>query len=572
MSLTPGVYTFLTSSDPDYSLSLSPSCIGDSVILSNGDAKICTITYTANSVPCTGTPWGTMLDGTSNTAYLSSLPAGTCTSGTLSGSYTTTSCIQGCTGTLWGNVSSGYSNTAYQASSVTYPSSCTSETRICTAGTFSGTYINTSCSVTFITPTVTTETPVTNITQTTAHGTGTVVSDGGATISVSGLVWSTTLNPTTIDSKTTDGWAVGGPWTGIQDMTGLMCNTLYHVRAYATNSVGTSYGSDIAFTTSACNIIPTVISPTVSSITNTTATLGANVSSLGIPSLISERGTCFGTSPNPTINCLAEGNTITGVFTQNRTGLIAGTIYYYRGYAINSTGIAYSSDGTVTTTAQCLVPASLVGTPTLYNNSSSSSAIVSKPTGVVVGDIMFAHILHYNGTDRLTTIPSGWLPFDGATGRHKNGNYNQALYYKVVGISEGATYTFSLSSSSKLAVTISAYRGCFNTTTPIDSYSNVEYVTNNTTYQAASLILPLSNTTVLMFPSIYSTSVRTFTNPLTQSGGWTEDYDHGANTSDYSRAGYRKFISSSGATGVIDSIGQSGSTVKHAFAVALHPL
>ena len=53
----------------------------------------------------------------------------------------------GCTGTPWGDVSSGYSNTAYENSSVVYPVNCVSETRICNNGTFSGTYLNTSCSV-----------------------------------------------------------------------------------------------------------------------------------------------------------------------------------------------------------------------------------------------------------------------------------------------------------------------------------------------------------------------------------------------------------------------------------------
>ena len=75
-----------------------------------------------------------------------------------------------------------------------------------------------------------------------------------------------------------------------------------------------------------------------------------------------------------------------------------------------------------------------------------------------------------------------------------------------------------------------------------------------------------------MFPSMYTTAVKTFANPLTQSAGWTEDYDQGATTSSFSRAAYRKFISTIGATGVIDSIGTTGTTIKHAFAVALHPL
>jgi hypothetical protein len=33
-------------------------------------------------------------------------------------------------------------------------------------------------------------------------------------------------------------------------ITGLISNTTYHVRSFATNSVGTSYGGDVSFTTS----------------------------------------------------------------------------------------------------------------------------------------------------------------------------------------------------------------------------------------------------------------------------------------------------------------------------------
>jgi Tfp pilus assembly protein PilV len=315
-------------------------------------------------------------------------------------------------------------------------------------------------------------------------------------------------------------------------------------------------------------VIPTVTTPTVASITNTTATLGANVASLGVPHSISARGTCWGTTAEPTTNCVDEGGLTSGVFTQIRTGFTPGTTYYYRGYATNATGIAYSADGTFTTSATCSIASALVAT-SVYDNSNSVSAVVNKPTGVVEGDIMFAYILHFNGTDRLAGIPTGWILIGG---RHKNVNYNQALYYKVAGAGEGSSYTFTLSSGSKLGVTISAYRGCFDTTNPIDVYSSDGYVVNNTTYRAGTMTLSSASTTVLMFPSIYNTTVRTFANPLTQGGGWTEDYDHGSNTSDFSRAGYRKFIPASGATGVIDSIGTSGNIIKHAFGVGLNPL
>jgi hypothetical protein len=112
-----------------------------------------------------------------------------------------------------------------------------------------------------VAPTVTTTSPVTSIGQTTASGGGTIVSNGGATITTSGIVWSTSANPTytvgNTTTQTTDGWAVGGPWTdtlggtntGVTS-TPLAPNTTYYVRAYAINSVGISYGSDVSFMTS----------------------------------------------------------------------------------------------------------------------------------------------------------------------------------------------------------------------------------------------------------------------------------------------------------------------------------
>lgn len=92
-------------------------------------------------------------------------------------------------------------------------------------------------------PTVTTDS-ITNINGTTATGNGTVVSDGGATITERGVCWSTSANPTTSDSKATASGTTGSYSASI---TGLSNNTTYHVRAYATNANGTTYGSDLTF-------------------------------------------------------------------------------------------------------------------------------------------------------------------------------------------------------------------------------------------------------------------------------------------------------------------------------------
>lgn len=62
-----------------------------------------------------------------------------------SGATTSTSC--GCVSPWGSTVASGGSITAYQSSTVTCGNTCASETRVCTNGTFSGTYTNQSCSV-----------------------------------------------------------------------------------------------------------------------------------------------------------------------------------------------------------------------------------------------------------------------------------------------------------------------------------------------------------------------------------------------------------------------------------------
>lgn len=92
-------------------------------------------------------------------------------------------------------------------------------------------------------PTVTTQ-AVTDVAPTAATGNGTVVSDGNDTITERGVCWSTSLNPTTSDSKATSAGTTGSYAASI---TGISSGTLYHVRAYAINSIGTSYGDDVTF-------------------------------------------------------------------------------------------------------------------------------------------------------------------------------------------------------------------------------------------------------------------------------------------------------------------------------------
>ena len=198
-------------------------------------------------------------------------------------------------------------------------------------------------------PTVTTA-PLSSVTMTTASGGGNVVADGGATVTARGVCWSTTANPTiALSTKTTDGTGIG---TFTSAITGLTAATTYHVRAYATNSVGTSYGGDSVFTTASTSTIPTITTTAISSITNTTANSGGTISTDG-GAAVNVRGVCWSTTANPTIALSTKTTDGTGIgtFTSAITGLTAATTYHVRAYATNSVGTAYGNDVSFTTTS-----------------------------------------------------------------------------------------------------------------------------------------------------------------------------------------------------------------------------
>ena len=194
-------------------------------------------------------------------------------------------------------------------------------------------------------PTVTTS-QVTNVTQTTATGGGNVTSDGGASVTERGICWSTSHNPTTSGSHANSGTGTG---SFTVNMTGLTANTTYYVRAYAINSAGTSYGSEVSFTTQQAITVPTVTTSQVTNVTQTTATGGGNVTNSG-GATVTARGICWSTSHNPTIaNSHQSSGSGTGTFTANMSGLSPGTTYYVRAYATNSAGTSYGSEVSFTT-------------------------------------------------------------------------------------------------------------------------------------------------------------------------------------------------------------------------------
>lgn len=105
--------------------------------------------------------------------------------------------------------------------------------------------------ITFTTTTpsvpVVTSVSVTNITATAAMSGGEIISDGGLVLTAKGVVWNTSSSPSvSLATKTNEGTESSNYSSRIY---GLNPNTTYYARAYATNDIGTGYGSEFSFTT-----------------------------------------------------------------------------------------------------------------------------------------------------------------------------------------------------------------------------------------------------------------------------------------------------------------------------------
>jgi pectin methylesterase-like acyl-CoA thioesterase len=184
------------------------------------------------------------------------------------------------------------------------------------------------------------------ISTTFAKSGGSIPSDGGAAVTARGVCWSTNASPTIADTKTSDGTGSGAFTSKI---TGLTPGTLYHYRAYATNSTTTSYGGDSTFTTLAALVVPTVTKTTASNIMVIQAKAGGNATAWGGDSIVA-KGVCWNITGNPTItDSLTVNGSDIGSFTGILYPLKQNTKYYYRAYATNDIGTGYSVVDSFTT-------------------------------------------------------------------------------------------------------------------------------------------------------------------------------------------------------------------------------
>ena len=174
--------------------------------------------------------------------------------------------------------------------------------------------------------------PTTNISTSSATLNADLIDFGNDPCSLStqyGICYGTSPNPTT-----NNGIYSNSPSTNVQ---GLQPNTTYYVRAFATNSIGTSYGNQVTFTTQQITL-PVVTTQQVTNITATDADITGLISSAGNADC--EHGFVFGPYPNPTSNdyVINEPGSLSGSYTINTSqqfALDANTTYYVRAYVLS---------------------------------------------------------------------------------------------------------------------------------------------------------------------------------------------------------------------------------------------
>lgn len=244
---------------------------------------------------------------------------------------------------------------------------------------------------------------------TTASSGGTFVSNGGSAVTDKGIVWSTTPVTagtilTSLPNRVSKG---GGDASFTADMTNLSPGTLYYVYAYATNTAGTSYGSEEKFTTNAT--LPTVSSGSSANPSASSVSMSSTIVDNGGASII-DFGHVYALTANPTLT--SSGSTkvssytspITETknigFTNTLKNLKANSRYYVRAYATNSKSFTgYGNDVIVTTT----------GTTPILTIIQPSASQITDVSAVVTGSISD------NGGSSITSAGIYWSLSPGVT-------------------------------------------------------------------------------------------------------------------------------------------------------------
>jgi hypothetical protein len=187
-----------------------------------------------------------------------------------------------------------------------------------------------------------------SVTQTSVSVNATVNENGGRASDCDFEYGPTTSYGTSVPCTPSPGSGTD-PVTVSAVLASLTPNTTYHVRIVAANPGGTGTGEDQTFTT--VPDAPTVLTGAVSSVTQTSATLGATVNPMGgqVSACQFEYGTSMSYGSSVPCSVLPGAGDSPVAVSAPVGSLRAGTIYHFRIVAINAGGASAGTDQTFTT-------------------------------------------------------------------------------------------------------------------------------------------------------------------------------------------------------------------------------
>ena len=302
----------------------------------------------------------------------------------------------------------------------------------------------------------------TSVTETSATLNGTVNPNGSSTTYY--FQYGTTTSYGENTSSTSAGSGTSNV-SAIEPVSGLTCNTTYHYRLVATNSWGTSNGSDKTFTTSSCAVIlPTVTTGETGWRNDIAAILNGTVNpNESSTTYYFQYGTT--TSYGNITARFSVGSGSSSIPTSTLVfGLSTDTTYHCRLVAYNSGGTSYGSDKTFSNywnfSLQASSPLSPLDLPTSVTDSSATlNGTVNPNEEITEYYFEYGTTTSYGALTSATSAGSGSSSISASTlvtGLSKSTTYHYRLLAttKSGQLEFGSDETFTTSSSAVIPPTV----------------------------------------------------------------------------------------------------------------------
>ena len=199
------------------------------------------------------------------------------------------------------------------------------------------------------------------------------------------------------------------------------------------------------------------------------------------------------------------------------------------------------------------------------NNANSGSITINRPAGTVSGSLLLAQIAVRGGTTQTITAPAGWTLVP-TNGRVNSGvTLAQAIYYRIAGAAEPASYQWTFSSSARSTGIILRYSGT-HATTPINVSDGLA-AGSGTVITAPTVTTTVANTRLVAFFS-HANSAGSLTTPAGMTS--RSNGNSGGGVNGIKRRATDQAIAAIGATGNKTSTA-SNSAARAGHLVALRP-